>query len=35
MIGEKFGDNHPCILTYNASLVEVYSALADKNVEKK
>lgn len=30
MIGEKYSDNHPCIIEFNSNLVEVYSNKTDE-----
>jgi hypothetical protein len=30
MIGELYSDNHPCILEFNANLIEIYSNIEDK-----
>lgn len=30
MIGEKFSENHPIIMSFNANLVEIYSQYHDK-----
>lgn len=35
MIGEKFSDNHPCIIEFNSNLIESYSASLDPEVKKK
>lgn len=32
MIGERFSENHPCILEFNSNLIEVYS---NKNEESE
>lgn len=35
MIGEKYSDNHPCILEFNSNLVEVYSNKTEESEKIK
>lgn len=35
MIGERFSDNHPCIIEYNNNLIELYSQKADERERSK
>ena len=35
MIGEKYSDNHPCIMEFNGGLNEVYSTSADEGKKEK
>ena len=35
MIGEKYSDNHPCIIEFNSNLIESYSASNDQEVKRK
>lgn len=35
MIGEKYSDNHPCIIEFNSNLIESYSASSNTETRKK
>ena len=35
MIGERFSENHPCIIDFNSNLVEVYSNKTEESEKSK